>query len=306
MTTSWVSGVVRAKAFGRRRLGRVGVRALAGSPSLQEAVATLADTPYGHDVRVGLDLAQAQRAVGDCMLWNLRVLAGWLPSSGSEALRVLAGWFEIANVDELLRELDGMPAESPYRLGTLATAWPQLAGSTSAAEVRERLARTSWGEVGGASRWDIQLGLRLAWADRVATQVPQLQPLAVGAAALLLARETVGPGRRLPDVSTRLAARVVGGQAAGASTLLELAAALPANAQWVLDGVDRPADLWAAETRWWRRLEQQSFALARAGHFDAPPVLGAVGLLAVDAWGVRAALALAVRSAVGEVLAAVA
>lgn len=306
MTTSWVSGVVRAKALGRRRLGRAGVRALAASPSLQDAVATLADTPYGHDVRVGLDLAQAQRAVGDSVLWNLRVLAGWLPSPGAEAMRVLAGWFEIANVDELLRELDGSPAESPYRLGTLATAWPQLAGSTSTADLRERLGRTSWGEPGGESRWDIQLGLRLVWADRVAARVPQARTLAVAAAALLLARETVGRGRRLPDALTGPAARLVGREAIGARTLAELAAALPSSARWALAGVGEPAELWAAETRWWRRLEEQSFALARSGHFDAAQVLGAVGLLAVDAWRVRAALALSGRGVPGAVLDAVA
>lgn len=306
MTTSWVSGVVRAKALGRRRLGRAGVRALAGSPSLREAVASLVDTPYGHDLRVGSDLSQAQRAVGDSLLWNLRVLSGWLPSAGSEALRVLAGWFEIANVDELLRELDGTPAESPYRLGTLATAWPQLAGAASVADLRERLGRTSWGDPGGESRWDIQLGLRLAWGDRVSIRVPYLQTMAVGAAALLLARETVGRGRLLPDALTRPAARLVGREATDARTLTELAAALPSSARWALDGVGELADLWAAETRWWRRLEEQSFALARSGTFDAAPVLGTVGLLAVDAWRVRAALALSGRGAAEAVLDAVA
>lgn len=306
MTASWVSGVVRAKALGRRRLGRAGVRALAASASLQEAVATLADTPYGHDVRVGLDLAQAQRAVGDSVLWNLRVLAGWLPSSGAETLRVLAGWFEIANVDELLRELDGSPAEPPYRLGTLATAWPQLAGSTSAVDLRERLGRTPWGDPGGERRWDVQLGMRLVWAGRVAAWVPQAHPLAVGAAGLLLARETVGRGCRLPDALSGSAVRLVGRAAAEAGTLPELAAALPSSARWALDGVSEPADLWAAETRWWRRLEEQSFALARSGHFDAAPVLGAVGLLAVDGWRVRAALTLAGRDAPAEVFDAVA
>ena len=60
---------------------------------------------------LGFDLGQAQRAVGDSMLWNLRVLSGWLPSSGSEASRVLAGWFEIANVDEMRRCQRGPTAD---------------------------------------------------------------------------------------------------------------------------------------------------------------------------------------------------
>ncbi|MGZ6804548.1 MAG: V-type ATPase subunit [Nocardioidaceae bacterium] len=306
MSGRWVAGVVRARALQRRRLGRAGVRDLADSASLAEAVATLARTPYGHDVRPGADLAAAQRAVADSALWNLRVLAGWLPAPGAELLRVLAGWFEVANVDELLRALHDLPAEPPYRLGTLATAWPQLAGATSVPDLRERLGRTTWGAAAGADPWQVQLGMRLAWADRVAARVPAARDLAVAGAGLLLARETVGRGRSLPEGAVLPARRLLGDGAVRAASLGALAAALPARSRELLDGVEDPAAVWRAEARWWRRLEQQAFALGRSGGFDADQVLSAAGLLAVDAWRVRAALALAGRPGSAEVLDAVA
>ena len=60
-------------------------------------------------------------------LWNLRVLAGWTGPDGARVLRLLAGWAEIANVDALLRRFAGEPdVVPPYRLGSLAGAWPQL------------------------------------------------------------------------------------------------------------------------------------------------------------------------------------
>jgi hypothetical protein len=98
----------------------------------------------------------------------------------------------------------------------------------------------------------------------------------------------------------------VGRAAAEAGSLPELTTALPSDARWVLQGVTGQSDLWEAETRWWRRLEDRSFALARSARFDVRPVLGAVGLLAVDAWRVRAALALVGRDDAAEVLDAVA
>src|SRR5689334_25150384 len=103
MPAGWVAGSVRARALARRRLGRAGDRALATTGSLGASIVTLAASPYGRDVRAGSSLADAQRAVGATLLWHLRVLAGWQPAEGSQAVRALAGWFEIANVDDLLR-----------------------------------------------------------------------------------------------------------------------------------------------------------------------------------------------------------
>lgn len=74
-----MAGVVRAKALAGRRLGAAGARAVAKSPGLGPALAALSSSPYGHDVRPGQSLGAAQHAVAASLLWNMRVLAGWLP-----------------------------------------------------------------------------------------------------------------------------------------------------------------------------------------------------------------------------------
>jgi hypothetical protein len=295
MSTAWVAGTVRARAFGRRRLGRAGARALAAEPGLDDAVAVLATTPYAHDVEPGMGLAEAQHAVAASLLWNVRVLAGWLPREGADGLRALAGWFEIANVDELLRSLAGAPAEPAYRLGTLATAWPRLTTAASVADLRVALAQSAWGDPGGESAWEVQLGMRLAWADRVAAAVPAAATWAARGVALLVARETFGRGRRLPEELQLLAGRLLGPGGAGAGSLADLAATVPGAARWALADVAGPGDLWAAETRFWHRVEDDAFRLARTWQFGFGPVVGAVALMAVDAWRVRAALELASR-----------
>ena len=76
MSSSWVAGVVRAKALARRRLGAAGARAVATSPGLSAALAALVSSSYGHDVRPGQSLGAAQHAVAASLLWNMRVLAG--------------------------------------------------------------------------------------------------------------------------------------------------------------------------------------------------------------------------------------
>jgi hypothetical protein len=111
---------------------------------------------------------------------------------------------------------------------------------------------------------------------------------------LLLARE-VAAGRELPDRAAMSAARVVGPAAAAARTQSELAAALPTSARWVLEDVTDSADLWQAEAGWWRRVERDGFALARRSNPGQTVLVGAVAMMAADAWRVRAALELAAR-----------
>jgi hypothetical protein len=321
MTARWVAGGVRSQAMAQRRIGVAGARRLATTGSLAGALETLAHSPYhraaGADRTVdpASRLADAQRGVAETLLWNLRVLAGWLPAPGAERLRLLAGWFEIANVDEQLRALAGQPAEPPYRLGTLATAWPRLARSGSATELRAGLAASPWGDPGGTGDRDISGGMRLAWAARVAARVPAARPWAAGATALLVARErfaAVPPQRAAPP---RLAGAgitgVLGPGWSGAGSLAELATSVQPAARWALSGVAEPADLWAAELRWWRRLGTDGARLVAgrdpgvrpragpAGGFGPGRVLGAVALLAADAWLVRGALELAARGGTG-------
>src|SRR5215207_8585508 len=126
MTAGWVAVSVRARAMTSRRLGRDGARRLAAGGSIEDAVAALARSTYGHDVRGGQTLTEAQRAVVDTTAWNLRVLAGWSPREGVGILRVLVAGLEVFNTLDHLRRLSGEQAPPPYRLGGLATAWPRL------------------------------------------------------------------------------------------------------------------------------------------------------------------------------------
>jgi hypothetical protein len=294
MTAGWVAGGVRAQAMARRRLGTAACRALAAS-SAPDAVEALARSPYGQRVRAGDRLADAVRGVAETLLWNLRVLAGWLPAEGAEMLRVLAGWFEIANVDEHLRTLTGQPADAPFRLGTLATVWPQLARTGSRDELRAALTASPWRNPGGTTPRDIQLAMRVAWADRVVARVDPARAWAYGAVALLVARERFAADRSLPGPALATAGHLLGAGVLAAASLGELTTALPARARWALDGVTDRTDLWVAEARWWRRVRTDGATLLAGSGFGPGRVIGATGLLAADAWLVRAALEAAAR-----------
>ncbi len=295
MSAGWVAGSVRARTLARRRVGRAAARGLAGSPSLDAALATLAATPYRRDVHPGQGLAEAQRAVAATLLWHLRVLAGWLPREGADMVRLLAGWFEIANVEELLHRLAGGATEEPFRLGMLATAWPRLARARSPVELRATLATSRWGDPGAETPWAVLVGMRLSLAARLAAAVGRAAPWAAGAAALVIARERLGAGRDLPPAARTSAAVLLGRAAPGAGSLPELLERLPARARWALLGITDLEELWQAEARWWSRVEQDGFQLLRATGPGPAPVLGAVAVLGTDAWRVRAALELAAR-----------
>lgn len=296
MSAAWVAGSVRAQAMARRRFGAAGARTLAASPSLAEAMDVFARSPYGSRLpSADRDLAAAGRAATETLLWNLRVLAGWLPAVGAEMLRVLAGWFEIANVDEHLRAMAGQSADPPLRLGTLATAWPLLRQAGSPDEVREVLSRTPWRDPGGATSREIQLGMRLAWAERVSARVEPARSWAAGATALLVARERMAYGRELPAPAAATAERLLGAGPLRATSLADLAMALPSRAHWVLAGIRDVPDLWGGEARWWRRVRADGMALVARAGFGPDRVIGAAALLAADAWLVRGALEVAAR-----------
>lgn len=295
MSAGWVACSVRARAMTSRRLGKGAVRQLATSPSLEAALAVLGRGPYGRDVRPHAGLADAQRAVVATLVWNARVLAGWAPRGGAAALRVLVGPVEIAAVEDHLRRMAGEDPPAPHRLGGLATAWPRLARTTSPQELQRALTRSAWGDPGGTTPREVGLAMRTALADRALAVVPTAGAWAAGATALLLAREVAGGGRDLPPAAQRSASRVVGAAAVSARTLPGLAASLPRTAQWALEGVASPTDLWRAEARWWTRVESDGLGLARRAAAGPEVVVGAVAVLGADAWRVRAALEVAAR-----------
>ena len=143
LSPGWVAGSVRARHLLARRLGRSDAWALARVPSLDAALERLAGSPYGRRCRLGLSLADAQRAVAGTALWHVRVLAGWTPPRGLEPVRALAAWFEIANVDDRLAYLAGAEPRCSARgaaaAGGLGAGGSRRAGG--AVSVALRLAR---------------------------------------------------------------------------------------------------------------------------------------------------------------------
>jgi hypothetical protein len=295
MSTAWVAGSVRARAMSRRRLGHAAARELACRSSLELAVDSLAATPYGHEVHPGQDLTVAQHSVASTLLWHMRVLAGWVPHGDARVLRVLAGGFEVANVDERLREITGGSTDPAFRLGTLEIAWNSIARATSVTEIRECLTHSAWGDPGSDVPAAMRLAMRLSWAARVAASVPGGRPWAAGATAITVARELLVDQRPLAEPTVRMASVLIGREWTSASGVRALADALPADARWVFDGVDDPADLWRAEAGWWSRIDRDGHALLRRPVTTSAPVIGAVAVLAADAWRVRAALEVAAR-----------
>jgi hypothetical protein len=295
MSAGWVAGSVRAKALVRRRLGAGTARRLAACGSLGDALQLLAATPYGANIRRGQALAAAQHEVAGTLLWDLRVLAGWLPRDGVRLLRTLGAWFELANVDELLQSIAGRPAGAEFRLGALATAWPRLRQAASTGELRAALAASAWRDPGHQTAQAVRLAMRARWAERVAELGDPARTWAAGAAALLVAGERFAVGRAVDPAVMGGALRLLGPSAARAATIDELAGSLPPAARWVLAGITSSAGLWRAEAALVSRVEQDGLRLLRAPGLGPGVVLGAVAVMACDAWRTRAALGLAAR-----------
>lgn len=277
----WIAVSVRASGLATRRIGRAAARRIAETGSLPAAVEELARTPYGRDVRPGMDLAAGERAVWSTLLWHLRVLAGWAPQLGMDRVRLLAGGFEIANILGLLASFTGRPAAAPFALGALTTIWPTLAQAAGPDDVRRLLSRSAWGDPGGSDPGTVAVGLQAAWARRVAYGVPEARRWAAFLTGTLLARITGEPGFVPADQVARN---------------LRLVARSRARTE----AVATAADLWRAEARGWDVLEEDAVRL-RAGRRPGPAaVVAAAGLLAADAWRARAALQLAAHGAVEQ------
>jgi hypothetical protein len=313
MSSSWVAGVVRAKALARRRLGAAGARAVAKSPGLGSALAALASSPYGHDVRPDQSLGAAQHAVAASLLWNMRVLTGWLPRGRVDVVRLVAAGYEVANLDEHLWMLQHplVPRSEPtnplYSLGTLETSWSRLSSTTGLNGIAQVLETSRWQLRGCRTPREFHLGIRLAWADAVVAGVPEAASWARAAAALLVLKEVILEGRRLSEPLALRASYVLGPGFVGALAgrppgLAGLRDGLPSGARWVLDDLDQGQDLWHGEAAWWRRVERDGFALLRGSGYDRRPVVGALAVLAVDVWRIRAALETAARGGAGSTL----
>jgi hypothetical protein len=291
VSVGWVAGTARARLLLGHRVGREGARRLAALPP-QEALAALAGTRYGGREDAG-DLRGAQRAVAEALLLELRILGGWLPPGATGLVRTLAAWFELVNVEDRLAYLLGGESERPFDLGSLATAWPALADVQAPAELRTVLASSAWGDPGSEEPHDVHLALRLSWARRLLAEVPEAHAWVGGALAILLARERLlVEAEPRPDATAGLG---LGPGWARAVSVPALAATLPADAAWSLEGIVEPAELWRAEAAWWRRVEEDAQVMVRGRREGRPVVVGAAALLAADARLVIAALEAAGR-----------
>jgi hypothetical protein len=217
------------------------------------------------------------------------VLAGWLPPRGGEVVRVVAARFELANVAERMTELEGATVPEPFRMGTLALAWPRVAVAPTAEDVRAALGASPWGDPGSPDRAAVMVALEARWATWLGERVPGAATWGAGAAALMAARAIAGGGALGPGATGDLRRQLGRGWEA-ATTLPGLAAALDRAAAWVLDGVATPEDLWLAEGRWWRRVDRDAAATLRSARPGPAAVGAAAARLLADAWRVQAAL----------------
>ncbi|MGW9403653.1 hypothetical protein ACWGQ2_06720 [Arthrobacter sp. NPDC055585] len=341
MRSDWVAATVRAKAMARRRAGAGLCRDAAALGTLSQAVELFEQTGYGPELAAnrntpgnsgrsgsGPELAAAQHATRRSVLWQLRVLAGWLPVSGARMVRAAGAAFELANITVLARRLQEDAAEEAgtplrrsvalpeyFELGGLATAWPRLSRAGNIAELVDMLRTSPWGDPGTPE--DLADTLGVVWIRRLAAAAPQTRSWMVSGAALLAARRVLvqpgtsgEPGSAVrPDPESRLNSLLqpmIGGTWAQAQDVDSFRAALPAAAAPVLVGVEEPGDLWRAEAALRARVEEDAFRLLRSGLPGPDVAVGAVTVLAVDAWRVRAAMAAAASGGGSEVLDAVA
>ena len=127
------------------------------------------------------------------------------------------------------------------------------------------------------------------------TGVTPARPWAAGAVALLVARERFVTRRPVSGTAPEVIGRLLGGGWARTTSLAGFAGWLPSPARWALAGVTNTADLWRAEARWWARLRRDGTTQVVRPAFGWQRPLGAVAVLAADAWLVRAALEIAAR-----------
>jgi hypothetical protein len=303
MKADWVAASVRARSMAQRRVGAGAARAMVTLPTLDEALSSLRDSSYAQRLRGATDLAAAERAIRETVLWQLRVLAGWLPASGTALARAAAGTFEIENIMALALQLGGGPnAPEPYDLGSLATAWPRLRLAGSGEELAAILRASPWGEIDTAGLGPLRDSLTVTWARRLAAVAPAAQPWC-GAACVLVAARSLGVDGVAPaQPLLRLLRPVLGRSWENAGGVATFVSALPPSLQPVLRDIVVPRELWRAEARAYATVEKDGFGLLRGSLPGPEVVLGAIAVLSVDAWRITAALAAAAGTGSSEVL----
>ncbi len=292
----------------QRRVGAGANRTIAAQRSLGDGLALLTDTVYGPRLAGCTSRAAAEHAIRATALWQLRVLGGWFPAAGTRLVRAVAAEYERDNIVALAAGLTARgPAPEFFELGSLATAWPRVRAAHSLEELAESLRTSRWGDIGHGdtiARRDI---LTLAWLGRLASVAPAARSWARAAGGLTVARVLLADRSEPSARFLQVARPLVGEGWARTGSLPALREALPRPAREALAGIDRPEDLWRAEARLRATVEADGFRLLRGALPGPEVVLGAIALIAMDGWRVRAALAAAATGAgSSEVLDAVA
>lgn len=294
MSAGWVAASVRAHAMARRRLGSAAVRRLAGAPTLGAARAQLSGTAYANAAAGAEGLAAAQRSIASAVLWQIRVLAGWMPPSGTRIARALVAGLERDNIVDHLQRLTGGAAPAPFDLGTLGTAWGRVRLTTSTSALLEELRTSAWGEVTGADAPSVRDTLTAAWLHRMALDVPSSRPWVTSAALLLIARSQVLEGRRVPAGAVAPLDALLGRGWHAARSLDDLRRGVDVRGRATLDPAGSVEELWACEMRLWTvQLAGEGRRLLRDPIPGPERVVGAIAVIAADAFAVRAALAAA-------------
>ena len=305
MTAGWVAAAARGRALLHRTVGPAQAAELLDASSWDDVRQRLAMTSYGRDLDAAADRRAARHAAYAIAVWQLRVLAGWLPPGGSGLARVAAAPFEISNIEHHLVHLAGGTSPTPLELGSLAVAWPSVATTTTPAHVRSALVRSAWGDPGGSDRATIAVGLRVAWARRAIRASDLTRPWALGAMAILIAREHFVFERSIADETAHALDRSLGTRWRTATRIDELRDAVPDEAAWPLRIIEGPADLWRSELELVRRVQVDATPIARSGRRGRSAVIAIMALLLVDAWRIGAAIEGAGSGAIGrEVLGA--
>jgi hypothetical protein len=291
----WVAASVRARAIAERHIGAGRCNHLANAPTLADAFAELTDTMYGARLDGVSTLDAGQMAISATVLWQLRVLAGWMPATGMMLARALAAGFERQNIVAHAEQLRGV--ESPtegFDLGTLATGWPQIRATASLQELTGAVRRSGWGDPGHPeSVGALADVIAVLWWRRLTVVAPAARSWAAGACALLAARialvDRTEPSERLVGLMRPL----VGTTWMDVRDVSGLTSALPRSVRPVLTDIGEPSELWRAEARLGTVIETDGLRLLRESLPGPDIVLGSLAVLAVDAWRIRAALAAA-------------
>lgn len=308
MTAGWVAPSTRGRLLLHRTIGTATARAIATAESWPAARAELATTVYGASLPADADRRTARVLASEATIWQLRVLAGWLPPNASALARTFAAAVEIADIDRHLTRLSrpsgsGSNGAAPTRsvpMGSLATAWPHVERATSLDQVRHELARSAWGDLGGNDPMTIRFGLRVAWGRRLVRQASITTEWVHGATAVLVARERFLFERDIPALPARTVDQLLGARWRRATSVATLANNVPASAAWALRAAgsssapsttDAPAaELWRSEVAVISRVSDDANKIVESGRNGRSTVAAVMALLLVDLWRVAAAI----------------